>query len=209
VLQNVVVDYNGDVQAYRNQADVLFQGSELLVVGTFDGALERMSGTVSGESASGPRSYEFDAAVGGGSDRLQRIVAYAQIQHFHQLIAADGEQAEWVSAIKEIAVKWKFVTDYTSLVINTQDDVPVRSWSPEEARSAESDAATGASAPSTSPPSTTPPPRTPGTPVSSPTSPPTPSAEGSSDEDTQTPGFGLALILVVLGTLGVLRRRTN
>ncbi len=130
VLENVVLDYEGDVQAYRTSAPVLFQGSELLVVGTFDASMTRLAGTVRGDAADGAKTYTFDEPVIQGQSVLPRIVAYAQIQHYQRLIDAEGEQVAWVQAIKELALQWGFVTDYTSLVISTELDDPVRTFDP-------------------------------------------------------------------------------
>ncbi len=203
VLENVVVSYSGEVQAFRNSAPVLFQGSELLVVGTFDASMTRLTGSVKGDAADGPRTYAFDKAVGGGSTLLPRIVAYAQIQHYQALIDAEGEQAAWVAAIKEIALEWRFVTEYTSLVISTELDDPVRTFEPshrgEETSADGAPGAPGSSTGGSASPSM--PPATPATPTS-----PGEAAEEDGG-DAQTPGLGLPLVVAVLAAMAVVLRR--
>ncbi len=203
VLENVAVAYDGSVQAFRATAPVLFQGSELLVVGTFDASMTRLTGTVTGDAADGPRSYTFDRAVGEGSTKLPRIVAYAQIQHFMERIAADGETDALVASVKEIALQWGFVTDYTSLVISTELDDPVRTFDPESRGSqSESDWSTGS------------PPAAGGgagggapTPASPPTTPPTTPGDSDERDSPRTPGLGLVALLAALAAAFIVARR--
>ncbi len=213
VLENVVIDYDGEVQAFRNSAPVLFQGSELLVVGTFDASMKRITGTVTGDAANGPQTYTFDQAVGPGNSKLPRIVAYAQIQHYQGLIDAEGEQAAWVAAIKEIALEWGFVTEYTSLVISTALDDPVRTFDPESRHEGAADGASGgatSTGTSTSSHTGSQAPSTTGGQANDSDSTPggQPPAEKSEPEDgANTPGLGLPLALAALAAVAVALRR--
>jgi uncharacterized protein YegL len=128
VLRDVKVTYASGIQAYRVGADVLFAGSELLIVGTFPGELKRITGTVSAIAPDGPRTYAFDAAVptAGAPQVLPRAVAYHRIMTLEDARAAESSAAT-DKLLLELALKHGFVTDLTSLVVTVaaREFVPV------------------------------------------------------------------------------------
>ena len=116
VLRDVRVAYSGDVVATQTTAPVLFAGSELLIVGTFDPA-RGIRGTVTGWSPEGERRYEFDGGTPASIPFLPRLVAYHEVRMLQDEEDAEGASARTTSRIKELALEHGFVTDHTSLVL--------------------------------------------------------------------------------------------
>lgn len=209
VLKNVTIAYGEGVQAHRRSAPILFAGSELLVIGTFDPALQRIEATVRAQGPDGPRAYNVsvplaDAEAAGW---LPRLVAYQEIRRHQELIAAEGERAEWVQGIKALALKHGFVTDYTSLVVSLEHRDPQRGgcWEVCALESARGEAAMDSTAPGAPAPM-----RSPGSASGQPTGP----ADARLQEqrggpgDARTPGFEAALALAgVLGAVLLARRK--
>ncbi len=197
VLEDVHAAYEGNVVAFETGAPILFAGSELLIIGTYAG-MDSLTGTVTGRSAEGPRSYEFAAPVPSEqSPWLPRLVAAATIRHYEDLIHAEGERTEWSNAIKGLALEYGFVTDYTSLVLRTEVDDP-ESGSVGQPMQL-SDSRSGGF------------PVLPETPSTPPMAPATPSGPGNNalptgQDDTSTPS-PLWALLVALGVALVVARR--
>lgn len=117
VLKDVRVDYPAGVNASRTGADILFAGSELLIVGTFDPALAPLRGTVHAMTPDGAVEYGYASRESSGLSFLPRVVASREIARIQANIDAEGERTEWVARVTELGVKHGFVTDYTSLVL--------------------------------------------------------------------------------------------
>ncbi|HVM45315.1 MAG TPA: vWA domain-containing protein, partial [Candidatus Thermoplasmatota archaeon] len=131
VLRDVRVEYGPGVDASRTGAPVLFAGSELLVVGTFDPA-RGIRGTVTGWSPEGERRYAFEGGGGAALGFLPRLVAYHEVRRLQEQEDADGATAATTARIKEIAMRHGFVTDHTSLVL-TLPPRDAREWTVNEA----------------------------------------------------------------------------
>lgn len=123
VLRDVFIDYSDGVVASRAGAPTLFAGSELLVVGTFD-PKRGISGTVTGWSPEGERRYDFDGGAPAALPFLPRLVAYQEVSKLQeQEYAGEGTSAT-TARIVELAERYGFVTDHTSLVLT----LPAREW---------------------------------------------------------------------------------
>lgn len=116
VLRDVAISYGPGVTAYRAGAPVLFAGSELLVVGTYDPA-RGISGAITGWSPAGERRSTFDGSVPADLGFLPRLVAYQQVRELQAQEDADGPTASTTARIVELALEHGFVTDHTSLVL--------------------------------------------------------------------------------------------
>lgn len=119
VLKDVAVSYGPGVTSYRTAAPVLFAGSELLVVGTFDAAKGMPDATVTAQAPDGARSYTTKPVVA-TAPFLPRLVASQRIHALEATIDAEGARQEWVDEVKQLALRWGFVTDYTSLVLSLE-----------------------------------------------------------------------------------------
>ncbi|HEV8360821.1 MAG TPA: VIT and VWA domain-containing protein [Candidatus Thermoplasmatota archaeon] len=236
VLKDVVIEYTDGVQAYRRTAPILFAGSELLVIGTFDPALDAIEGVVRAMAPDGPRSYAFrvDVADAAEGSFLPRLVASEEIRHFQERIDAEGARQDWADAIVELALRHGFVTDYTSLVVTLDPRELQRCmdcFMAEDTDWAGASGAPGAPAPmmstgsggSTDTRATTssggpapppaPAPSTSNQQQTTPTSPWTPGLDSSSNQEmakhssAKTPGFEVVAGLAALALVGLGARR--
>lgn len=205
VLRDVEVQYDQDVEATSRSADVLFAGGEMLIVGTFDAGVERLSGTVTATTPSGPRVYGFDEAVAadGAHTFLPRLVAAHQVQAWQEAMDADGEDDATVAQIKETALRFGFVTDHTSLVLTLPEgEPPVRELEEENSDGADAADSAGTAADSSSDGAS----RGSGD-----------GADGTGDgstggddqegEDQDAPGFTIVLVVAALLVAARVRRR--
>ena len=124
VLKDVRATYSAAANASRTGAPILFAGSELLVVGTYDPAKGPLKATVTARAPDGPRSYALDAKDAPGLQFLPRVVAYHHIQRLQDLIAAEGERPEWAAEVTRLGLRHGYVTDYTSLVVTLEPRDP-------------------------------------------------------------------------------------
>jgi len=117
VLRDLRIEYDAGIEAQVQAVDILFSGSELIVVGTFDPTLDAISGTVHAESADGPVEAPFSIPVDAAADHpfLQRLVVSQRIRDLEDRLAAGDTTAE--APLKALALEHSFVTDLTSLVL--------------------------------------------------------------------------------------------
>lgn len=211
VLRNVEVDYNAGVVAHRAGAPVLFAGSEMLVVGTFDPA-RGIRGTVTGLSPEGPRSYQFQGEPQGGLAFLPRLAAYQEIRALQEREDASAASATDVARVKELALAHGFVTDHTSLVL-TLPPREARPFTAGATAPAGDTASTGTTAPASAPSrswwpfggSASSDASSSAPMVATPTS-ATPNG-GAPTSAPAVPGPGVALLLVALAALALARGR--
>jgi hypothetical protein len=74
---------------------------------------------VTARAPDGPRAYALPQPEKAGA-WLGRLVAYHEIRGLQETIGAEGERADWVARVKELALEHGFVTDYTSLVVTLE-----------------------------------------------------------------------------------------
>jgi hypothetical protein len=122
VLKDVTITYSGEgAHAYRATSPILFAGSELLVVGTFDAAKGLGDATIKARGPDGARTYTAEpTAAKGNASFLPRLVAYHEIRRLQDIIDAEGARSEWTDSIETLALAHGFVTDYTSLVVTLE-----------------------------------------------------------------------------------------
>jgi hypothetical protein len=127
VLKDVTIDYQGPVVAYNATAPVLFAGSELLVLGTFDPALTHLNATIEARTQDGPVTWERQHAIGQDdwATFLPRVVAYHRLQALQDRIDAQaGDTDELVAQATQLSLEHGFVTDHTSLVLSLPEAEP-------------------------------------------------------------------------------------
>lgn len=118
VLKDVRVGYGPGVVAYRTTAPILFAGSEVLVVGTFDPALGLGNVTVTARAADGERVFHVAPQPAAGNvSFLPRLVAYERIRQLEDSISAAGASPALANESTKLALEHGFVTDRTSLVV--------------------------------------------------------------------------------------------
>ncbi|HWH08309.1 MAG TPA: hypothetical protein VNX21_03850, partial [Candidatus Thermoplasmatota archaeon] len=120
LLKDVRAQYPAHVNASRAGAPILFAGSEMLIVGTYDPTKGPLRATVTARAPDGPRAYEVEGRDAPGLQFLPRVVAYHQIARLQDLISAEGERPEWAAEVARLGLRHGYVTDYTSLVVTLE-----------------------------------------------------------------------------------------
>lgn len=115
-----------DVQVediYPTPLPDLFAGSQLVVIGRYR-AGGKATVTLSGATNGQPQSFVYTDqtfATTGGDDFLPRLWATRKIGYLLDQIRLHGENAEWVSAVVDLSVRYGVVTPYTSYLITDED----------------------------------------------------------------------------------------
>lgn len=118
VLKDVEIRYGPGIEAMNATAPILFAGSELLVVGTFDPNRTSIDATVDATSPEGAKTYEVSEPIGEEqASFLPRLVAYHQVRALQDQVDAEGASPELVEDITRLSLEHGFVTDQTSLVL--------------------------------------------------------------------------------------------
>ncbi len=118
VLKEVQMTYAPGIQAMNATAPLLFAGSELLVVGTFDPNLTRLDARVNATSPDGAATYEISEPIGEEqASFLPRLVAYHKVRQLQDRLDAQGADPQLTEEITTLALEHGFVTDQTSLVL--------------------------------------------------------------------------------------------
>jgi hypothetical protein len=118
LLTGVTVEYSGDVSsaspAYFPRA---FAGSDLTVAGTLAPGVTEVTVTITGNGANGPVTFTdtFTVETAEAGAFVERAWAFARIRSLSG--AATLGDASARSEITTLALKYRFVTDYTSLVV--------------------------------------------------------------------------------------------
>ncbi len=101
----------------------LYRGQQLVVFGHYWGdgpARVRLEGRISGQ----PKTYEtaFDfPAVAEENPEIERLWAYASIEDAMEEIHDFGEKADLRQAVVDLGVEYGLVTDYTAMVVVSED----------------------------------------------------------------------------------------
>jgi len=129
LLKNITFNYDaGADQVYPSQADQLFEGSEIAVVGRYDSSNSHMTSTVKAQTTNGKKVFEKSFALGSdlNNNFIPRLWAYRHINGLLDRIKVEGEDQELVGEVVDLSVRWNFVTPYTSMimVMEEPEDVP-------------------------------------------------------------------------------------
>ncbi|MDX1611087.1 MAG: VIT domain-containing protein, partial [Candidatus Thermoplasmatota archaeon] len=122
VLKDVQVTYDQDVNASSATGSVLFQGSEILIVGTFNATgQDRLTGNATMVGPEGNLTIPFEETIRheqAAASYLPRLVAYHQVRQLEDELDARGTDEALEASIAEIATHHGFVTSQTSLVLS-------------------------------------------------------------------------------------------
>jgi hypothetical protein len=205
-LRDVQVTYPEGATLLGAGTDILFAGSELLVVGTLHGTPDALLARVTATGADGPFARELRVPVTSTGDaHVQRMVVFRQIRDLQQRIAAEGASTELVQQVVALGVAHGFVTDHTSLVLTIDTRAPnppggmpgSPAWS---GTPTVTPSAWPTMMPTTMPTSS---------PMVSPTTAPTPvvAPGDGDDEEGPTPGPGAAIVAAAFALAALARRR--
>ncbi|HEX5500058.1 MAG TPA: hypothetical protein VFX03_12560, partial [Thermomicrobiales bacterium] len=108
---------------YPRPVPDLFAGSQLVVLGRYDGggpATVTLSGTVDGTG----RAYRFDDqsfVASGGESFLPRLWATRKVGYLLDQIRLNGENDELIDEIVDLSIRYGIVTPYTSYLVTAPD----------------------------------------------------------------------------------------
>lgn len=120
VLTDVSVSYgDASVESWRVGAPVLFAGSELLYVGTFDPNLTSLEASVGARGLHETRAWNVsDSIEEEAPSYLSDLVAYQRIRALEARLDAYGANETLEREVTELALEHGFVTERTSLVVD-------------------------------------------------------------------------------------------
>ncbi|MES9960199.1 MAG: VIT and VWA domain-containing protein [Sedimenticola sp.] len=120
-MHGVEIDIDGIRTADLTPAQIgsLYRGQQLVVLGHYWGSGEAditLKGKISGTKTEYRTRFAFpDRAT--DNPELERLWAYATIEHLGSEIEDFGEKADLKQAIVDLGVEYGLVTDYTSMVV--------------------------------------------------------------------------------------------
>ena len=97
----------------------LYRGQQLVVFGHYDRAGEAtvsLEGKISGEKKVYQTTFRFPN-VAEDNPEIERLWAYATIEHLTQQMEDFGEEADMKQAVIDLGTEYSLVTDYTSMVV--------------------------------------------------------------------------------------------
>ena len=103
---------------YPETTNNLFNGSEIIVTGLYEKGQDELYASVNGTTEQGDISHAKIFSIGPDPDDeyISRFWGYSRINHLLDQITVNGEQPDLVNETVELAIKFKFVTKYTSYV---------------------------------------------------------------------------------------------
>jgi len=129
VLANLKLDF-GSVRtfaAYPNDLPDLFAGSQLVVVGKFNGP-ERTTVTLAGELNGERTVFEFpaDFSVQNGWEKsIPKIWATRRVGHLIDQVRLSGQSQEVVDEIVSLSKKYGIINQYTSFLVKVDPAMPL------------------------------------------------------------------------------------
>ncbi len=131
VLANLKLTTTNDVrfsEIYPVQLPDLFQGSQLVLMGRFNGygpTVVRLTGQVGAETKTFDYEVKFPERTEDGHDFVEQLWARRKVGFLLDQIRANGEKRELVDEVTSLAKKYGITTPYTSYLIVPDGVVPV------------------------------------------------------------------------------------
>jgi Ca-activated chloride channel family protein len=124
-LHGVTLDIDGVKTADLTPRTIgsLFRGQQLVMFGHYWKGGEvrvRLAGKVAGESKVYETTFEFPKESTANPE-IERLWAYATIEDMQAEIADFGEKADLRQAITDVAMEYSLVTDYTSMLVLSEE----------------------------------------------------------------------------------------
>ncbi len=124
-LHGVTLDIDGVKTADLTPRVIgsLYRGQQLVMFGHYwkgGEARVRLTGKAAGESKIYQTTFEFPAESTANPE-IERLWAYATIEDMQAEIADFGEKADLRQAITDVAMEYSLVTDYTSMLVLSEE----------------------------------------------------------------------------------------
>ncbi len=120
LLRGLSFSYSeGACEIYPTYVDQMFDGTEVVVVGKYNGESDEITAKVTATSWEGTINFEETFVLTDNTeyDFIPRFWAYAKIRYLLDEIAVEGEVPSLVENVTSLAVEYGFVTPYTSLLV--------------------------------------------------------------------------------------------
>ncbi len=120
LLKDLKFTYSGGTyEIYPTEVAQLFEGTEVVVVGKYNGASRYIKSTVDATSWDGMQTFEeiFELEDDSNHSFIPRFWAYAKIMALLDEITINGENDSLVENVTNLALEYGFVTPYTSLLV--------------------------------------------------------------------------------------------
>ena len=120
ILKDLEFSYSGGTEDFFPETrGILFEGSEVVVVGRYEVGTNAIDANVTADTSGGTRSFKdtFPVRDDGGPEHVMLMWAHRKIASVLDRITIAGESADLVSEVVSLAMDYSFVTPYTSFVL--------------------------------------------------------------------------------------------
>jgi uncharacterized protein YegL len=127
LLKGIRCSYSkGAYEVYPEMISQLFEGSEVVVVGKYNGTSSYISSNIAATSWEGMRTFaeSFELEKESNYSFIPRFWAYAKIRYLLDKVTVNGEDEALVANITSLALEFEFVTPYTSLLVEVTQEKP-------------------------------------------------------------------------------------
>ncbi len=124
LLKDLKFTYSsGASEIYPAEVEQLFEGTEIVVVGKYNGESRYLKSTVDANSWDGMRTFEeiFELEEDTHYSFIPRFWAYAKIMSLLDEITINGENESLAENVTNLALEYGFVTPYTSLLVEIKE----------------------------------------------------------------------------------------
>lgn len=124
LLKDLKFTYSGGAsEIYPVEVEQLFEGTEIVVVGKYNGESRYLKSTVDANSWDGMRTFEeiFELEEYTSYSFIPRFWAYAKIMALLDEITINGENESLAENVTNLALEYGFVTPYTSLLVEIKE----------------------------------------------------------------------------------------
>jgi len=125
VLRDLSFSYSeGTKEIFPSEYAVLFEGSEVVIVGRYDSSIQTIDADVTAQTSEGSRVFSdtFPVREEGGPDHVMLLWAHRKIASLLDRITIEGETDELVGEVVSLAMNYSFVTPYTSFILVLETD---------------------------------------------------------------------------------------
>jgi uncharacterized protein YegL len=124
LLRNLVFSYSdGCYEVYPQKLDQLFEGTEAVVVGKYNTDTSSITSEVEATSWEGYKAFNETFKLNESTNHsfIPRLWAFQKINYLINELTVQGKNESLKENITDLALKYSFVTPYTSLLIEITD----------------------------------------------------------------------------------------
>ena len=130
LLKQIAIDYGGNAyDHFPGSISALYEGSESVIVGKLhlNGTEDTLTSTFTARTPEGQREFVTDYPVSTGDTEHDSVVRFWSYTRIYQLLdqvtlSSGDERDEIISEIENLSISAHFVTPYTSLYLEVEDE---------------------------------------------------------------------------------------